>query len=83
MIATSLIALLAAAQTSTASLGVGATVVRPAAQPVVAVARGTVTVSNAGNVIVTAEGATLRRANDGTILVTPGRAGAMTIILTY
>ncbi len=83
MIATGLIALLAAAQTSTASLGVGATVVRGAPQPVVAVARGTVTVRNAGAAIVTAEGATLRRANDGTFLVTPGSGGAMRITLTY
>ena len=83
MIAIGLLALLAATQSSTASLSVGATVVRPEPRPAVAVAGGAVTVRNAGNAIVTAEGGTVGRANDGTILVTPGSAGRMTITFTY
>lgn len=68
---------------STASISVGATVIRPGPQPVVAVERGAVTISNAGSVVVSAEGGTLRRAADGTILVTAGGSGTMTITLTY
>jgi len=83
MNAIGLIALLAATQSSTTSLSVGATVVRPEPQAVVAVAGGAVTVRNAGRATVTAEGGTLRRANDGTIQVTPGGAGGMRITLTY
>lgn len=83
MIAIGLIALLAAAQSSTTSLSVGATVVRPEPPAVVAVARGAVAVRNAGRATVTADGGTARRANDGTILVTPDSAGRLTITLTY
>ncbi|MEA3047535.1 MAG: hypothetical protein QOJ53_1867 [Sphingomonadales bacterium] len=67
----------------TASLGVGANVVRPEPQPLVAVQSGAVTVRNAGSVAVSAEGGTARQLGDGTILVTPGAAGRMTITLTY
>lgn len=83
MNAIGLIALLAATQSSTASLGVGATVVRPEPRPAVAIAGGAVTVRNPGSAIVTAEGGTVGRATDGAILVTPGGAGRMTITLTY
>jgi|GEM_PF-3106673 len=83
MISTGLIALLAATQGNTASLGVGAIVVRPAPQPVLAIARGAATLSNAEGVIVTAEGGTARHKADGTILVTPAGAGTVTVTLTY
>lgn len=91
MIAAGLIALAAAAlptqpasvRTRTASLGVGATVVRPEPQPVVAVRSGAVTVGNAARVAVSAEGGTARRLDGGTILVTPGPAGRVTLIFTY
>jgi len=66
-----------------ASISVGATVVRPAPRPAVAIARGAVTISNADHAIVTAEGGAAMRARDGTILVTPGAAGRVTVILTY
>lgn len=73
----------ASPRTGTAAIGVGAIVIRPAPQPVLAVRRGAVTISNAGSAIVSAEGGTARRLDGGTILVTPGAAGAMTITITY
>ncbi|MEA3029521.1 MAG: hypothetical protein QOG13_846 [Sphingomonadales bacterium] len=69
--------------TSSASLGVGATVIRPEPLPLVSVQGNAVTVRNAGSVAVSAEGGTARRLGDGTILVTPGAAGRMTLTLTY
>jgi hypothetical protein len=89
MIAATLMALAAAAmqpastRTSAASMSVGATVIRPAPQPVVAVQGGAATVRNAGRVTVSAQGGTARQLSDGTILVTPGAAGRMTLTLTY
>ena len=68
---------------ATASMNVGATVVRPAPAPAVAIARGAVTITNAANVIVTAEGGTATRARGGTILVTPAAAGRVRLTFTY
>lgn len=83
MIAIGLISLLAATQGGTTSLSVGATVVRPDAQPAIAIQRGAVTIRDAGGVTVTAEGGTLRRLDGATIRVTPGAGGAMRITITY
>ena len=57
------------ARTASASMSVGATVVRPEPQPVVALERGAVVVRNAGDAIVTIEGDP-RRTASGTVFVT-------------
>jgi len=75
--------LLVLAASATASLSVGATVVRPAAEPVLAVERGTVVIRNAAAVVVTAEGGIVRRAAPGTLRVVPDRRSTLRIILTY
>jgi hypothetical protein len=73
----------ASARSATAAMSVGATVIRPEPQPLVAVQRASVTIRNAGSVIVSADGGTAQRLDGGTILVTPGAAGALTITFTY
>ena len=75
--------LLALAASATASLSVGATVVRPAPAPDLAVERGTVVIRNAASVIVSAEGAIVRRGAPGTLRIFPGRAATLRITLTY
>jgi hypothetical protein len=91
MIAAGLIAFAAAAipaqpasfGASSASLAVGATVIRPEPQPIVTVQGGAATVRSAGRVAVSAEGGIVRRLGDGTILVTPDAAGRVTLTLSY
>jgi hypothetical protein len=73
----------ASVRESAGAMSVGATVIRPEPQPVIAVQRGAAIVSNAASVIVSAEGGTLSRAADGTILVTAGGPRTMRITLTY
>ena len=92
MIVTGMMALAAAAalhaqptpvRTGAASMSVGATVIRPEPRPAIAIAGGTVTISNADSAIVTTEGGTANRARDGSILITPAPAGRVTVTLTY
>jgi len=78
-----LIAFLAIAASSSATLSVGATVVRPDLPPQVSVERSRVVVSNVSRAQVSAEGGTVRRAGDGTLLVTPTGSGLVRIVLTY
>ena len=80
MIATNLLALAASA---TASLGVGATVVRPAAEPALAIERGTLVIRNAASFTVNVEGGIVRRAAPGTLRVVPDRPRTLRITLTY
>jgi hypothetical protein len=74
--------LLLAAQSASASLGVGATVVRSEPQPVAAVEQGNVVVRNAGRATVSADGARIRRGG-GLVTVTPAGAGTIFVTLTY
>jgi len=77
------VALLAIAASSTATLSVGATVVRPDLPPQVKVSQGRAVISNVNDVAVSAEGGTLRRAGDGTLQVTPAGSGLVRIVFTY
>jgi hypothetical protein len=72
-----------AARTSSASMSVGATVVRPDLPPQISVANGRAVVGNVGNVIVSAEGGTVVRGRGGTLLVTPAGADPVILTLTY
>ena len=75
--------LLALAASATASLSVGATVVRPPPAPDLAVERGTLVIRNAATVIVSAEGGIVRRGPGGTLRVVPARRATLRITLTY
>lgn len=78
-------ALMIAAAGATASMSVGATVVReaPPARPVLAVARDSATISNVAGVTVSAEGGHVRRTGHGQVTLTPAGAAALLITLTY
>jgi len=77
------IALLAIAASNSATLSVGATVVRPDLPPQINVERTRVVVSNINRAQVSAEGGTVRRAGDGSLLVTPAGSGLVRIVFTY
>jgi len=77
------IALLAMAASSSATLSVGATVVRPDLPPQIKVERNRVVVSNINSAQVSAEGGTFIHAPDGSLVVTPANAGPVVITLTY
>lgn len=70
-------------RTGSASLSVGATVVRPDLPPQISVANGRAVVGNVGNIAVSASGGTVARGPGGTLLVTPAGAGPLFITLTY
>ncbi|HYJ53498.1 MAG TPA: hypothetical protein VEW04_10045 [Allosphingosinicella sp.] len=73
----------APARTSSASLSVGATVVRPDIPPQINIANGRAVVGNVGNVVVSAVGGTVERGQGGTLIVTPAGAGPVIVTLTY
>lgn len=68
---------------ATASLGVGATVVRPPPAPRIAVERGAVVVRGAGPVAVGVEGGTLRAGPGGTLVIAPDGSGPVLLTLSY
>lgn len=78
-------ALMIAAAGATASMSVGATVVReePAARPALAIARDSATISNVAGVAVSAEGGAVRHSGKGEVTVTPTSAATLIITLTY
>jgi hypothetical protein len=68
---------------SSATLSVGATVIRPDLPPQISVAAGRAVVTNVGTVAVSAEGGTVSRTRGGALVVTPASAGPVLITLTY
>lgn len=78
-------ALVIAAAGATASMSVGATVVRedPVARPAIAVARDSARISNVAGVVVSALGGEVRRTGNGEATVTPAGAATLIITLTY
>jgi len=74
--------MIAAGAAASASLSVGATVVRedPAARPVLAVARDSAVIRNVAGLEVSAAGGTVRRTGKGSVTIT--RAGAATLLVT-
>lgn len=86
MVTIGLVAFLAlAAAPLTASLGVGATVVRPepVPRPAIAIARGAIIVRDSGHARVSAEGGTPTRGADGAIRIAARGTGIVRITLTY
>jgi hypothetical protein len=81
--AAALPALPAQVRTATATMGVGATVVRPQAPLATAVEGDTMVVRNAGAAIVSAQGGTVTRTQPGTIRATADGAALMVVTLTY
>lgn len=77
--------MIAAAAGATASMSVGATVVReaPVAPPALSVARDSATVRNVAGVAVSAEGGNVRRSGHGRVTVTPAGAAILRVTLTY
>ena len=78
-------ALMIAAAGATASMSVGATVVREesAGRPALAVARDSATIRNVAGVAVSAEGGAVRRSGRGEVTVTPAGAATLIVTLTY
>jgi len=78
-------AFMIAAAAASASMSVGATVVRedPAARPAIALARESATISNIAGATVSAEGGTVRRTGNGIVTVTPKRGDRLIVTLTY
>jgi len=70
-------------RTASATLSVGATVVREPPGPAVAIERGAIVLRNVAGVAVVAEGGSVRRAGSGAVLITAGGAGPVRVTLTY
>jgi hypothetical protein len=68
---------------TSASLSVGATVVRPPPEPRIAIERGAVVVRGAGEVAVGIEGGALRPGPRGTLIIVPAAAGPVRLTLSY
>jgi hypothetical protein len=78
-------ALMIAAAGATASMSVGATVVReePVPRPAIAVARDSATIRNVAGVAVSAEGGTVHRSGKGQVIITGAGAATLLVTLTY